>query len=321
MRAVTVEAHGGPEVYAVTEIDRPTPAPNQVLVKVSVSGVNFLDAYQRDGATPLQAPFLAGVEGVGTIVEIGSDVSDLAVGQRVGWLAGGQGSFADFTVVDAAKAVPIPDEVDDENAAAVLMQGVTAHYLAHDTYPIRQGDVVLIHAAAGGVGQMLTQVAKILGATVIGTVSSEEKVDVARAAGADHAISYDNFADEVKKITGGNGVAAVYDGVGAATFDGSIESLAIRGTYVIFGTASGPTPALDIPRLSSGGSLYVTRPTVVHHIRTAEELRGRTNDLFGWLAKGDLKVSIGERYPMENVTDAFIALEGRKTTGKVLLTH
>jgi NADPH2:quinone reductase len=261
------------------------------------------------------------VEGVGTIVEIGSDVTDLAVGQRVGWLAGGQGSFADFTVVDATKAVPIPDEVDDENAAAVLMQGVTAHYLAHDTYPIRQGDVVLIHAAAGGVGQMLTRVAKILGATVIGTVSSEAKADAARAAGADHAISYDNFADAVKKITDGNGVAAVYDGVGAATFDGSIDSLAIRGTYVVFGTASGPTPPLDIPRLNTGGSLYVTRPTVVHHIRTAEELRGRTTDLFSWLATGDLKVSIGERYPVEKVSDAFTALEGRKTTGKVLLTH
>lgn len=321
MQAIHVPTHGGPDNYAIVDADRPVAADNQVLVEVSVSGVNFLDTYQREGMTPLKAPFLAGVEGVGRVVEVGSAVKEFTPGQRVGWMAGGQGSFADATAVDADKAVPIPDDVDDEHAAALLMQGVTAHYLATDTFPIGEGDTVLIHAAAGGVGQMLTQVAKIRGATVIGTVSSESKADAARAAGADHAIGYDDFAKTVKSITDGRGVAAVYDGVGAATFDDSLASLAIRGTYVIYGTASGPTPPLDIPRLNTGGSLYVTRPTVVHHIRTAQELRSRTGDLFGWLAAGKLTVSIGARYPLEQVSAAFTELEARKTTGKVLLTH
>lgn len=321
MRAIRVHTHGGPESYSLTDIDRPAATDHQVLVEVSVSGVNFLDTYQREGMTPLKAPFIAGVEGVGRVVDVGSAVEGFTPGQRVGWMAGGQGSFADFTAVDADKAVPLPDDVDDDHAAALLMQGVTAHYLATDTYPIGDGDTVLIHAAAGGVGQMLTQVAKIRGATVIGTVSSELKADAARAAGAEHAIGYDNFAQTVMSITEGRGVAAVYDGVGAATFDDSLRSLAIRGIYVIYGTASGPTPPLDIPRLNTGGSLYVTRPTVVHHIRTAHELRSRTKNLFGWLADGDLAVSIGARYPLERISEAFTALETRQTTGKVLLTH
>ncbi|MGW0039868.1 quinone oxidoreductase family protein [Gordonia sp. NPDC003376] len=321
MRAIEVKNHGGPEVYEVVEVDRPTAAAGQVVVEVTVSGVNYLDAYQRQGMTPVAAPFLAGVEGVGVIAEVGDSVTDLDVGQRVGWLAGGQGSFADHTAVDAGKVVPIPDDVDDEHAVAVLMQGVTAHYLATDTYPIHTGDTVLVHAAAGGVGQMLTQVAKLRGATVIGTVSSEAKALAARAAGADHAIGYDDFVTEVERITGGLGVAAVYDGVGGPTFDGSLESLAIRGTYAVFGNSGGPTPPLDIRRLSPAGSLFVTRPTVMHHIHTPEELRRRTDELFGWLAKGDLTVSIGDRYPVDKVTDAFTALESRKTTGKVLLIH
>lgn len=320
MRAVCVNRFGGPEVFTLTEVDSPTPAATQVLVQVTVAGVSYLDVYQRTGVTPVATPYLAGVEGVGLIVEVGSEVTDLVEGQRVGWLAGGQGSFADYTVVEAAKAVPIPDEVNDELAAAVLMQGVTAHYLATDTYPIRPGDPVLVHAAAGGVGQLLVQVVKLCGGIVIGTVSTEAKAEAARAAGADHVISYDNFADQVRDLTG-HGVAVVYDGVGATTFEGSLAALRTRGTLVVYGTASGPTPPLEIPRLNSGGSLYVTRPSVAHYTATTDELRRRTNDIFGWMAKRDLTVNIGGRYPITQVSDAFAALEARRTTGKLLLVR
>lgn len=320
MRAVCVNRFGGPEVFTLTEVDSPTPAATQVLVQVTVAGVSYLDVYQRTGVTPVATPYLAGVEGVGLIVEVGSEVTDLVDGQRVGWLAGGQGSFADYTVVEAAKAVPIPDEVNDELAAAVLMQGVTAHYLATDTYPIRPGDPVLVHAAAGGVGQLLVQVVKLCGGIVIGTVSTEAKAEAARAAGADHVISYDNFADQVRDLTG-HGVAVVYDGVGATTFEGSLAALRTRGTLVVYGTASGPTPPLEIPRLNSGGSLYVTRPSVAHYTATTDELRRRTNDIFGWMAKRDLTVNIGGRYPITQVSDAFTAFEARRTTGKLLLVR
>jgi len=321
MRAIVVNEFGGPEVLSQVEVDRPAPEPTQVLVEVTVSGVNFLDVYQRTGASPLQPGFRAGVEGVGVVVAVGSEVTDLRVGQRVGWLTGGQGSFADFVAVQADKAVPIPDEVDDETAAAVLMQGVTAHYLATDTYPIQPGHPVLVHAAAGGVGLLLTQIARLRGGRVIGTVSTEAKAEAARAAGADHTLSYDDFAQQVRDLTDGIGVAAVYDGVGASTFDGSLASLRPRGTLVIYGAASGPTPLLEIQRLNRGGSLYVTRPSVVHYTATAEELRGRTDDLFTWLAKGELSVHIGSRFPVSQVSEAFTALESRQTTGKLLLVR
>jgi NADPH2:quinone reductase len=319
VRAVSVTDFGGPEVFALAEVDRPAPAATQVLVEVTVAGANYLDVYQRSGVTPIEAPYLAGVEGVGVVVEVGSEVTGLRQGQRVGWLSGGQGSFADYAVVEAAKVVPLPDEVDTESAAAVLMQGVTAHYLATDTYPIRPGDPVLIHAAAGGVGLLLVQVAKLRGGLVIGTVSTEAKAEAARAAGADHVISYDNFADKVRELTEGRGVAVVYDGVGAATFHDSLIALRIRGTLAVYGTASGPTPPLEIPRLNSGGSLYVTRPSVAHYTVTTEELHRRTADVFSWLAGGDLTVTIGGRYPITHVRDAFAALEARRTTGKLLL--
>jgi NADPH:quinone reductase len=319
VHAICVSSFGGPEVFTLTEVDRPTPAATQVLVQVTVAGVNYLDVYQRTGVTAVAPPYVAGVEGVGRIAALGPEVSDLREGQRVGWLTGGQGSFADYVVVEAARAVPIPDEVDSESAAAVLMQGVTAHYLATDTYPIRPGDPVLVHAAAGGVGQLLVQVAKLRGGVVIGTVSTEAKAEVARTAGADHVISYDDFAAKVREITSGHGVAAVYDGVGATTFEGSLAALRTRGTLVVYGTASGPTPPLEIPRLNSGGGLYVTRPAVGHYTATTEELRRRTHDVFGWVATGDLTVNIGGRYPITEVSDAFAALEARETTGKLLL--
>jgi NADPH:quinone reductase len=319
MQAITVTEFGGPEVLTPTEQPRPPSGPGQVLVDVSVAGINYMDVYQRTGATPVKPPYVAGVEGVGVVAEVGADVTDLTVGQRVGWLSGGQGSFADSVVVDAGKAVPIPDGVDDATAAAALMQGVTAHYLATDAYPVQPGDTVLVHAAAGGVGQLLTQVVKIRGGRVIGTVSTEAKAEAARAAGAEHVLSYDDFAEEARKLTDGVGVAAVYDGVGAATFDGSLASLRPRGTLLIYGTASGPTPPLEIPRLNSGGSLYVTRPSVVHYTATTEELRRRTDEVFGWIDSGQLTVTIGGRYPKSEVRDAFTALESRRTTGKLVL--
>jgi NADPH2:quinone reductase len=321
MHAIAVHRYGGPDVLTSSDVDRPTPGPRQVLVEVAVSGVNFLDVYQRTGATPIRAPFLAGVEGVGTIVEVGSAVTELRVGQRAGWFVGGQGSYADFAVVETASAVPIPDEVDDETAVAVLLQGVTAHYLATDTYPIHPGDHVLVHAAAGGVGQLLTQVAKIRGGIVIGTVSTDEKAEAARAAGADHVVPYDRFPERVKEITDGQGVAAVYDGVGAATFDSSLASLRTRGTLAAYGTASGAIPPLEISRLNTGGGLYVTRPSVVHYIRTPDELRCRTDDLFAWFAAGELVPVIGARFALAEVAEAFAALESRQTHGKTLLVH
>jgi NADPH:quinone reductase len=319
VRAVLVPSYGPADVLQVTDVDRPSPGPGQVLVRVAVAGVNYMDVYQRSGAVPLPTPFVAGVEGVGTAIEVGEGVGDLTTGQRVGWLRGGQGSYAGYVLVDAAMAVPVPEAVPDEVAAAVLMQGVTAQYLATDTYPVQPGDTVLVHSAAGGVGQLLTQVVKLRGGRVIGTVSTEQKAEVARAAGADAVLRYEEVPDAVQQLTGGAGVAAVYDGVGGATFDASLASLRPRGVLVVYGTSSGPTPALEIPRLNSGGSLYVTRPTVVHYTATREELRARTDEVFGWVASGQLHVSIGGRYPLADAARAHEDLEARRTTGKLLL--
>jgi NADPH:quinone reductase len=319
VRAVLVPSYGPADVLQVTDVDRPSPGPGQVLVRVAVAGVNYMDVYQRSGAVPLPTPFVAGVEGVGTVVGVGEGVGDLTTGQRVGWLRGGQGSYAEYVLVDAAMAVPVPEAVPDEVAAAVLMQGVTAQYLATDTYRVQPGDTVLVHSAAGGVGQLLTQVVKLRGGRVIGTVSTEQKAEVARAAGADAVLRYEEVPDGVQKLTGGAGVAAVYDGVGGATFDAGLASLRPRGVLVVYGTSSGPTPALEIPRLNSGGSLYVTRPTVVHYTATREELRARTDEVFGWVASGQLHVSIGGRYPLADAARAHEDLEARRTTGKLLL--
>ena len=317
MRAVLVPSSGPAGVLQISEVDRPSPGTGQLLVRVAVAGVNFMDVYQRNGA--LTAPFVAGVEGVGTVVETGDGVDDLATGQRVGWLRGGQGSYAEYVLVDAAMAVPVPDVVADDVAAAVLMQGVTAHYLATDTYRVQPGDTALVHAAAGGVGQLLTQVVKLRGGRVIGTVSTEEKAEVARTAGADEVLRYEEVPDRVKQLTGGECVAVAYDGVGGATFDASLASLRPRGVLVVYGNASGPTPPLEIPRLNSGGSLYVTRPTVVHYTATREELRARTDEVFGWVASGQLRVSVGGRYPLTDAARAHEDLESRRTTGKLLL--
>jgi NADPH2:quinone reductase len=319
VRAVLVPSSGAADALQVTEVDRPSPGAGQLLVRVAVAGVNYMDVYQRSGTVSLPTPFVAGVEGVGTVVEVGDGVDDLPIGQRVGWLRGGQGSYAEYVLVDAAMAVPVPDAVPDETAAAVLMQGVTAQYLATDTYRVQPGDTVLVHAAAGGVGQLLTQVVKLRGGRVIGTVSTDEKADIARQVGADEVLRYEEVPGRVKELTGGEGVAAVYDGVGGATFDAGLASLRPRGVLVVYGAASGPVPPLEIPRLQAGGSLYVTRPTVVHYTATRDELRARTDEVFGWVASGQLRVSIGGRYALADAARAHQDLESRRTTGKLLL--
>lgn len=321
MKAIVVEQFGGPGVLREAEIERPEPGPHQVLVRVSVAGVNFLDVYQRTGTTPLRPPFRAGVEGVGAVVAVGGEVTDLRAGQRVGWLTGGQGSFSEFAVVDAAKAVPLPDDIDDETAAACLMQGITAHYLTTDTYPVRPGDTVLVHAAAGGVGLMLTQLVRRLGGRVVGTTSSDAKAEIARTAGADPVVGYADTVEAVHQATDGRGVAAVYDGVGATTFDASLAALRPRGVLVSYGASSGAPPPLDIARLNSGGSLYVTRPSVVHYTSTRAELRARADDVFGWIGAGELTATTSQRFPISRVRDAFTELEARRTTGKVLLVR
>lgn len=319
MLTVTVPRAGGPEVLDIGESAEPTPGAGQILVRVVVAGVNFMDVYQRTGVVDRPTPFVLGVEGAGLVTEVSSDVGDFEVGDRVGWFSGGSGSFAESAVVDADRAVRIPPGITFDQAAAVLMQGLTAHYLASDTYPVRPGDTVLVHAAAGGVGRLLTQVAKLRGGRVIGTASTPRKADVARAAGADDVVGYEDFAADVRRATGGIGVAAVYDGIGATTFDGSLASLRPRGVLVIYGTAGGPTPLLDIRRLNAGGSLYVTRPSIAHYASTTQAMRERATEVFQWVAQGKLTVSIGGEYRLDRVGEAFRDLEGRHSTGKILL--
>ena len=308
MRAVVVNEYGGPEVFSVENVPDPVPTAYQELVRLTVSGINFIDVYHRTGLYPMPLPFRPGVEGVGVTES----------GERVGWLAGGQGSFSEYAVVAENMLVPLPDDIDDVTAVALLMQGVTAHYLACSTYPVQPGDAVLIHAAAGGVGLMLTPIAKLRGATVIGTASSEAKREAVLAAGADHALPYEGFSDAVNDL---GRVAAVFDGVGAATFDGSLACLKPRGTMVSFGNASGPVPPLDILRLSQGGSLYLTRPTVVNYIAEPGELQVRAEALFGWVRSGQLSVTPPTEFAIEGIQDAFRALESRQTSGKVALRH
>lgn len=319
MATITVHEHGGPDSYIGADSEELVPEAGQILVELSVSGVNFLDVVQRRGALP--TPFRAGVEGVGRVVALGPEVADFSVGDRVGWMAGGQGSFSDLALVHADKAVPLPDDIDDETAVAALMQGITAHYLATDTFPIAAGNVVVIHAAAGGLGQMLTQVAALKGATVIGTTSSEDKAAIARNNGAAHVFGYDDFAEKVREVTDGTGASVIYDGVGATTFDDDLQAVATRGTIVVVGNASGPIPAVEVNTLNTSGSLFLTRPTVADHVRTPGELRAHTDEIFEWIRSGDLKVSIGARYPVAEVADAFAALESRATTGKIILEH
>ena len=318
MKAVQVREHGGPEVLTVTEVQQPEPGPGQVLIEVAAAGVNFIDVYHRTGLYPQKLPLVPGGEGAGRVVAVGSGVDPELVGRRVvtSSLAGG---YAEHALAPADRVVPVPEALSDEVAAAVFLQGLTAHYLTHDCYPVRAGDTVLVHAAAGGVGLLLTQLATKLGARVIGTVSTPEKEKLARAAGAAYVLGYDNIAEEVRALTDGAGVPAVYDGVGQATFEASLASLRPRGILVLYGQSSGPVPPFDLGRLSTLGSLSITRPTLAHFVTTPEELSRRASDVFGRVADGTLTVHIGGRYPLAEAGRAHEDLQARRTTGKLLL--
>jgi len=311
VRAIVVTRHGGPEVLELQDVPAPEPGPGQLLVDLAAIGVNYRDVYEREGggAHAAETPHGAGVEGAGTVV---------GTGERVAW-SNAPGSYAEQVVVDADAVVPVPEGIATEVAAAVMLQGSTAHYLATSTYPIQAGDTVLVHAAAGGVGLLLTQIAKRRGGRVIATTSTDEKAQLARGAGADETIGYEGFAERARDLTGGEGVAAVYDGIGAATFDESLAALRPRGYMVLYGAASGQPPPVEIAKLNAG-SLFLTRPTLTHHGREGDELRMRSADLFGWIAAGELDVRVGARYPLEDAARAQADLASRATTGKLLLT-
>jgi NADPH2:quinone reductase len=319
MRAIQVTQTGGPEVLELVELADPTPAAGQLLVKVEAAGVNFIDTYQREGRYPMVLPYVPGQEGAGTVAALGDGVSGFAIGDRVAF-AGSMGAYAELICVRASDAVKVPDSITMFTAAAILTQGLTAHYLAFDTYAIQPGDTVLVHAGAGGVGLLLTQVAKLLGARVITTVSTEAKAELSRDVGADFVINYsvEDFVTRVKETTSGDGLPVVYDSVGKTTFEGSLKCLRPRGLMVLFGGASGAVPPMDPIRLMQG-SLYLTRPTLKDYIPTRAELDRRVADLFGWMIGGKLKVRIGHSYKLEEAAQAHIDLAGRKTTGKVLL--
>jgi NADPH2:quinone reductase len=320
VRAIVVTGHGGPEVLELRDEPAPRPGPGGLLVDVEAIGVNYRDVYEREGAGSYGGapPLIAGVEGAGIVAKTGEGVDEFSPGDRVAWAAA-PGSYAEQVVVDAGRAVPVPEGVSSEVAAAALLQGMTAQYLCNSTYPVQRGDDVLVHAAAGGVGLLLTQMVRLRGGQVIGTTSTAEKAHRAREAGASEVLGYDGFAAPVRELTGGVGVAAVYDGVGQATFDGSLESLRPRGYLVLYGSASGRVPPVDPMRLAGGGSLFLTRPTLGSYTATREELLERAGAVFGWIADGRLDVEIGARYPLEEAARAHEDLESRRTTGKLLL--
>jgi NADPH:quinone reductase len=320
MRVIEVGRRGGPEVLNVAERPAPDPGPGQVVVRIAAAGVNFMDIYQREGVggynTPL--PYVPGAEGAGTIIAAGDGVTGLAVGDQVVW-AGPGSCYAEQAALPADRVVPVPPGIGAQVAAAAMLQGMTAHYLVTSTYPVREGDVTVVHAAAGGVGLLLTQMIKRRGGVVIATTSGGEKHDLARAAGADHVVGYDRFRDVVGQVTGGVGAHVVYDGVGQATFDDSLAALRPRGMIVVYGAASGQVPPFDIQRLNSGGSLFATRPTLAHYIADPEEMRWRAGEVLGWIAGGELDVRIGGSYPLAGAARAHEDLAARRTTGKLLL--
>jgi NADPH2:quinone reductase len=320
MNAIRIHATGGPEVLRCEDLPQPAPGPGQAAIRVEAAGVNYIDTYYRSGLYRLPLPATLGQEGAGTVTTVGEGVTDLKPGDRVAW-TGAQGSYADYLVAPADRLVSVPAGMSPEQAAATMLQGMTAHYLACATYPLEPGDTCLIHAAAGGVGLLLTQIAKRRGARVIGTVSTEEKATLAREAGADHVIRYttQDFEAEVKRLTEDRGVQVVYDSVGRTTFEKGLGCLARRGMLVLFGQSSGPVPPFDPQVLNQRGSLFFTRPSLVHYIATRDELLARASELFGWIASGKLKLRIHGRYPLERAADAHRELESRKTTGKLLL--
>jgi NADPH2:quinone reductase len=320
MKAIVVSELGGPEQLVLSEVPDPEPGDGEVLVAISAAGLNFIDTYQRNGLYPMDLPFTPGLEGAGQVLDVGAGVEAIARGDTVAW-ADVLGAYAEKQVIPAARLIPVPEGIDTSVAAAVALQGVTAHYLAKDTYPLQTGDRCLIHAGAGGVGLLLTQIAKMLGAEVITTVGTEAKAELSRVAGADHVIVYTDtdFEEEVESIAGTNALDVVYDGVGVTTFMKGLDLLRPRGMMVTFGNASGPPPEISPLLLMQKGSLFLTRPTMFHYMSEREELLSRVDDVFGWILGGKLDVRIGAEFALAEAAKAHRALEGRATTGKVLI--
>ncbi len=320
MHAIQVAQYGGPEVLKYVEAATPEPKAGEVRVAIEAAGVNFIDIYHRTGAYTGQLPRILGQEAAGRVDAVGEGVDDFRVGDKVAY-ALGTASYADYAVMPAAKVVPVPEEVDTATAAAAMLQGITAHYLSHSTYRIQRDDWVLIHAAAGGVGLLLCQMAKRLGAHVIGTVSTDQKARLAREAGADEVILYtqQDFVAEAKRLTGDRGVNAVYDSVGKTTFIGSLDCLRPRGYLVLFGQSSGAVAPVDPQLLNRKGSLFLTRPTLGHYVADRAELLWRAGDLFNWIKAGELNVHIDRTYPLADAAQAQRDLEARRTSGKLLL--
>jgi NADPH:quinone reductase len=321
VRAIQVTETGGPDVLKFAQLPDPEPGVGQLLVKVAAAGVNYIDTYHRSGAYPMPLPFVPGSEGAGTVTAVGPDAGDIAVGDRVAWAAA-PGSYAEVAVVPAEQAVLVPAGMDNDIAAGCLLQGMTAHYLAVSVHAVQPGEMVLVHAAAGGVGLLLTQLATARGARVIGTVSTAAKEKLAREAGAAEIVRYteiDDVAAEVRRLTGGDGVAAVYDGVGATTFDASLASLRRRGMLALFGAASGPVPSVDPQRLNSAGSVFLTRPKLADYVATRKELIWRAGEVFDAILDGSLRIRIGGRYPLAEAGRAHQDLQSRRTTGKLSL--
>jgi NADPH:quinone reductase len=321
MKAIQVQKTGGPEALTLMDLPVPKPKANEAVVKIAAIGVNFIDVYFREGRYPAPLPFVDGQEAAGTVTEVGSEVKTVKPGDRVAY-TGVIGAYAQYAAVPADRLVHVPDKITDQQAAAAMLQGMTAHYLVNSTYPLKKGETALIHAAAGGVGLLLVQMAKNIGARAIGTVGTEEKAKLAREAGADDVILYtqQDFEVETKRLTDGKGVHVVYDGVGKSTFEKGLNVLRPRGYMVLFGGASGAVSPFDPIALSQKGSLFLTRPSLVNYIATREELEQRSSDVLGSVAAGKLKLRIGHVYKLEEVQQAHRDLEGRKTTGKILLT-
>ena len=320
MKAIRIHQFGGPEVLQYEDVPDPSPKPGDALVKIDAAGVNFIDTYQRSGAYKIPLPAVLGQEGGGTVSAVGAGVTAVKAGDKVAW-TGILGSYAESHTVPADRLVALPAGVTTKQGAAIMLQGTTAHYLAGSTFPLKSGDTCLVHAGAGGVGLLLTQIAKIRGARVITTVSTAEKAKLSRDAGADHVVMYtsQDFEEEVKKITDGKGVQVVYDSVGQTTFAKSLNCLAPRGMLVLFGQSSGAVPPFDVQVLAQKGSLFLTRPTLANYIATREELQQRSSELFAWIAAGKLRLRMEFEFPLRDAAKAHQALEGRKTTGKVLL--
>ena len=320
MKAIQVSRVGGPEVLTLVDVPVPSPKPNEAVVKIHAAGINFIDVYFREGRYPAALPFVNGQEASGVVADVGSDVTTVQRGDRVAYTSA-LGSYAEYAAVPEQRLVRIPDELDFEQAAAAMLQGMTAHYLLYSAYKLQSGETALVHAAAGGVGLLLVQMAKKIGGHVIATVGTHEKAQLAREAGADEIIVYTetDFETETRELTEGRGVHVVYDGVGKDTFDKDLNVLRPRGYLVLFGGASGAVPPFDLIKLSQKGSLYVTRPTLAHYTATRDELEWRANDVMQMIVRGDLKLRIHKTYPLEEAEQAHRDLEGRKTTGKLLL--